>query len=71
MSVNLLLNYYLENDYLNLTNNINLDELLLLIESIKKYNIIIHCINIPNEFRYIDIIKKHFNDVKIIILKHT
>jgi hypothetical protein len=40
--INNLLNYYIENDHLNLTNNINEDDLLLLIDNIKKFNIIIN-----------------------------
>ncbi len=63
--INNLLNYYLENDYLNLNNNINLDDLTLLIHNIKKYNIIINCINIPNGFQYMDIIKENFNKIEI------
>ncbi len=63
--INNLLNYYLENDYLNLNNNINLDDLTLLIDNIKKYNIIINCINIPNGFQYMDIIKENFNKIEI------
>ncbi len=55
--INNLLNFYIENDNINLTNNISKDDLLLLLENIKKYNIIINKINIPNNFKFIDIIK--------------
>jgi hypothetical protein len=56
--INNLLNYYIENDHLNLTNNITKDDLILLLDNIKKYNIIINKINIPEDFKYMDIIKQ-------------
>ena len=59
--INNLLNYYIENDYLNLNNNIKLDDLNLLIDSINKYNIIIKNINIPKDFKYDDLIKEKLN----------
>ena len=52
-NLNNLMNYYIENDYLNLTNNINYDDLILLINGIKKYNIIITTINVPSDFKYL------------------
>ncbi len=55
--INNLLNYYIENDHLNLTNNITEDDLLLLIDNIKKFNIIINKININTDFKYMEIIK--------------
>ncbi len=42
-NINILLNYYIQNDYLNLTNNIN----------------------IPNNFKYIDLIKEKFSDTNL------
>ena len=65
--LNNLLNYYIENSYLNLNNNIELNDLYLLIDSIKKYNIIITHINIPDDFKYLDIIKEKFINQNIII----
>ena len=56
--INNLLNYYIENDYLNLNNNINLYDLNLLIDSINKHDIIIKNINIPKDFKYYDLIKE-------------
>ncbi len=64
--INLLLNYYLENSYINLNNNIEPDDLNLLIESIEKYNINIICINVPKDFKYLNILLKKYNK-KIII----
>jgi len=63
--INNLLNYYIENDYLNLNNNINLDDLNLLIDSINKYNIIIKNINIPKDFKHIDLIKEKYININI------
>ncbi len=63
--INLLLNYYIENSYLNLNNNIELSDLELLLDSITKYNIIINCINIPNNFKYLDLIKEKYNNIQI------
>ena len=64
--INYLLNYYIQNDYLNLTNNIELNDLELLLDSIKKYNIIINYVNIPHDFKYLDIINKKISNIKII-----
>lgn len=64
-NVNILLNYYLENDYLNLTNSISSDDLILLIDKLKSYFITINCITIPKEFKYMNIINEHFNNVQI------
>jgi poly-D-alanine transfer protein DltD len=63
--INLLLNYYIENSYLNLNNNIELSDLQLLLDSISKYNIIINCINIPSNFKYLDLIKEKYNNIEI------
>jgi hypothetical protein len=63
--INNLLNYYIENDYLNLNNNITLDDLNLLIDSINKFNIIIKNINIPINFKYIDLIKEKYVNINI------
>ncbi len=63
--INNLLNYYIENDYLNLNNNIKLDDLNLLIDSINKYNIIIKNINIPTDFKYYDLIKEKLNNTNV------
>lgn len=62
-----LINYYIENDYINLDNIITLDELLLLFSTIKdrKYNITV--INIPSNFKYTEIIETHFNSTLTII----
>ena len=59
--INNLLNYYIENNYLNLNNSIELDDLNLLINSIDKYAIIINHINVPRDFKYMDLIKKKFD----------
>ncbi len=66
---NILLNYYIQNDYLNLNNNINSDDLNLLIDNINKFNIIINVINIPTNFKHILLLKKlnNYNYIKIII----
>ena len=63
--INNLLNYYIENDYLNLNNNITLDDLNLLIDSINKFNIIIKNINIPKDFKYINLIKEKYVNINI------
>jgi hypothetical protein len=63
--INNLLNYYIENDYLNLNNNITLDDVNLLIDSINKYNIIINNINIPKDFKYYDLIKEKLNNTVV------
>ncbi len=69
-NINILLNYYIENSHLNLNNNISLEDLNLLIDSINKYNIIIKYINIPNNFKYNDSIQNFINnkytEIKII-----
>ena len=59
--INNLLNYYIENDHLNLTNNITYNDLILLVDNINKYNIIIKVINMPNDFKYTIDIKKLIN----------
>ncbi len=59
-NINNLLNYYVENDHLNLNNNITKDELILLLDAINEYKIIINKINIPADFKYLDIIKIEF-----------
>jgi hypothetical protein len=55
------LNYYIENDHLNLNNNITYDNLILLLDSCKKYNIVINKINIPEDFKYKEILLKSLN----------
>ncbi len=60
-NINNLLNYYIENDHLNLTNNINCDDLNLLIDNINKFNIIINIINITENFKYVSLLEKLFN----------
>jgi len=67
MDVSDLINYYIENNYINLDNIITLDELLLLSTTIKdrKYNIDV--INIPKDFAYTEIIKAHFNFTDLIV----
>jgi hypothetical protein len=63
--INLLLNYYIENSYLNLNNNISNEDILNLINNIKKYKINITNINIPHDFVFLEIINKEFKDVTI------
>jgi hypothetical protein len=63
--INLLLNYYIENSYLNLNNNISNEDILNLINNIKKYKINITNINIPYDFIFLELINKEFNDVTI------
>jgi len=67
MDLSDLINYYIENNYINLDNIITLDELLLLFTTIKdrKYNIDV--INIPKDFKYTEIIKAHFNFTCLIV----
>ena len=65
--INILLNYYIENDYLNLNNNIELSDLELLLHNINKFKITINYVNIPINFKYLDIIKKELSNSKIII----
>jgi hypothetical protein len=60
-NINILLNYYIENDHLNLNNNITYDNLILLLDSCKKYNIVINKINIPEDFKYKEILLKSLN----------
>ncbi len=57
-NINTLLNYYIENSYLNLNNNISIEDLNLLLDSINKFNIIITIINIPNNFKYYNVIQQ-------------
>jgi hypothetical protein len=61
-NINILLNYYLENSYLNLNNSIQIDQLNLLLESISKYNIVITNINVPKDFKFINLIKNKFKE---------
>jgi hypothetical protein len=61
-NINILLNYYIENDHLNLNNNITYDNLILLLDSCKKYNIVINKINIPEDFKYKDILLESFKN---------
>ncbi len=61
----ILLNYYIENDHINLNNNISQENLIILIHYIKQFNIIINVINIPNNFKYNDIINHNFSNIKI------
>lgn len=63
--INILLNYYLENSYLNLNNNISNEDIINLIDSIKTYKITITNINIPNDFKYLDLIYQQFKNVTI------
>ncbi len=63
--INILLNYYIENSYLNLNNNISIEDLNLLLENINKFNIIITIINIPNNFKYYNIIQNFINNNNI------
>ncbi len=63
--INLLLNYYIENSYLNLNNNISNEDIINLINSIKAYKINITNINIPNNFKYLELIYKEFNNTTI------
>ncbi len=69
-NINILLNYYIENTHLNLTNNISIEDLNLLIDAINKFNIIIKYINIPNNFKYYDIILNFVNNNDIKIIKN-
>ena len=64
-NINILLNYYIQNDYLNLTNNIIYEDLVLLISYIDKLQIKINNINVPKNFKYIDLIKEKFSDTKL------
>ncbi len=64
-NMSLLINYHVENSYLNLTNTISKENLIDLLDNIKKYNIIITNVNIPKEFKYIDIVKEKTNDLII------
>ena len=64
-NINNIINYYIENDHLNLNNNISIDDLIILINSIHQLNIIINVINIPINFKYNDIVKEHFSNIKI------
>ncbi len=69
-NINTLLNYYIENSYLNLNNNITIEDLKLLKlininNNIKKFNIIITIINIPANFKYYNIIQQLGIQVKI------
>ncbi len=64
-NINTLLNYYIENSYLNLNNNISIEDLNLLLDSINKFNIIITIINIPNNFKYYNVIQQLGNKFKI------
>jgi hypothetical protein len=64
-NLNILLNYYIQNSYLNLTNTITNNDLILLLNEIKKLNIHISHINIPKNFKYIDIIKEYLDNAKI------
>jgi hypothetical protein len=59
---NILVNYYVQNDCLNLTNNIPYNDLLILIDTIIKVDVQITNINIPlNGFKYLELIQKNFN----------
>ncbi len=60
--INILLNYYIVNSYLNLINNISNEDIINLINSIKAYKINITNINIPNNFKYLELIYKEFNN---------
>ena len=58
---NILVNYYVQNDFLNLTNNIPYDDLLILIDTIIKFDIKITNINIPESgFKHLELINKNF-----------
>ena len=63
-----LFNYYIQNDYLNLTNSITKDELVKLIELTLKLGIKINYCTIPKDFKHIDIIKKYYSSLIFIIL---
>lgn len=65
-----LFNYYVENDYLNLTNSITEEELIKLIELILKLKITLNYCTIPKDFKHIDIIKKYYSDFTYIIKKN-
>ncbi len=64
-NINNLLNYHLQNSYLNLTNSISLENLLLLITNIKKLNIVITHINMPFDFIYKSVVKEYFPEINI------
>jgi hypothetical protein len=64
-SINNLLNYHLQNSYLNLTNSISLENLLILIKNIKKLNIVITHINMPFDFNYKSVVKEYFPEINI------
>ncbi len=63
-----LINYYVQNDYLNLTNSITKDELIKLIELTLELGITLKICTIPKDFKHIDIIKKYYSSLVFIIL---
>ena len=65
MNISNILNHYIENNYINFDNKITYDEILLLNDTIKARKYKIDVINVPKDFKYMDIIKDIFNDSKI------
>ena len=65
MDISNLLNNYIENNYINFDNKISYDEILLLCDILKIRKYKIDVINVPKDFKYMDIIKDIFNDSKI------
>ncbi len=55
--LSILLNYYVQNNYLNLTSSISSTDLELLLEGIKEYNIVIEVVNVPKDFAFTDRLK--------------
>ena len=68
LNINNIINYYIENDHLNLNNNISIDDLKILINCIHQFNIIINIVNIPINFKYYNIVYDNFSNIKINVL---
>ena len=65
-----LINYYIQNDYINMDNKITDSQIKELLEELKKRNRnIIYC-NIPNDFKHNDLVKLYFPNINFINYKY-
>ena len=63
-----LFNYYIENNYINLNNNITEEEIYKLLNFTIKMNLTFDNCTIPNNFKFIDILKKYYPNLKYNII---
>lgn len=63
-----LFNYYIENNYINLNNNITEEEIYKLLNFTIKMNFTIDNCTIPNDFKFINILEKYYPNLKYNII---